>query len=240
MLRAMDTRNAASRRRLMTGLMTVTAIGVLAMPAIAQPRQNLWVELRWVDQSVSGAAMAGVRDGGVVVSTGGSVSARGGVTVSTERREQRQQLFPRVMVLNGREASVTLNEVTPIQWVDVAIDVEPGRRGGGEPRLQAIPRQGVAEHVRSVSVKPSWPGGQQAVTVEVRAQDLPPSGPGVDPALMREGAQLLSTVQAPIGQWVTIARTGQAVTSSSRNSWSTRDAEVQRGRELQLRIDLAP
>lgn len=231
---------AALRRRSALRLALLPVAGaVLPWTVWAQPRQNLWVELRWVEASISGSTVAGVRDGGVVVSTGGSVSARGGVALSTERREQRQQLFPRVLVLNGQQASVTLNEARPVQWVDIAIDIEPGRRGA-EPRYQAIPRQGLAEQVRSITVRPSWPGGQQPVTVEVRAQDLPPSGPGVDPAQMREGAQLLSTVQTPMGQWMTIARTGEALSTSARGSYSTRDAEVQRGRELQLRVDLAP
>lgn len=47
-------------------------------------------------------------------------------------------------------------------------------------------------------------------------------------------------MQAPLGIWVTIARTGSVATSASRNVYSTRDAEVQKLRELQLRIDVAP
>ncbi|WP_143074135.1 hypothetical protein [Roseateles sp. YR242] len=228
----------------MMGSTAMVAALVMASPtAHAQPpRQNLWVELRWVAQELSGAAAAGVRDGSVVVSTGGSVSPRGGVTVSTERSSQREQALPRLMMLNGQQASVSLNEVTPMQWVDVGMERQQGR----EDRFYVTPRQGVAERTRSVTVKPIWPGGRQPVTVEVRTQEQTtrPNGQQ-DPSSSRppgasEDANVLSTVQVPLGQWVTIARTGSYYAGSPSHQYSTRDAEVQRTRELQVRVDLAP
>lgn len=212
-------------------------------PARAQgPKQNLQVELRWVESELSGTTVAGLRDGSTVVSTGGSVSARGGVTLSTENREQRQQLFPRLLVLNGAQASFTMTESTPIQWVDVALDRQQGERD----RVVVVPRQGLAERVRGIVVRPNWPGGRSPVNVEVRASDQAqlPSGGAYGAALpeaqQRPGTDVLSTVQAPLGIWVTIARTGSVSSSASRNVYSTRDAEVQKLRELQLRVDIAP
>jgi len=217
----------------------VAALALAVAPAWAQvPRQNLWVELRWVEQSLSGAAAAGVRDGSVVVSTGGSVSPRGGVSVSTERSGQREQSLPRLMVLNGQQASISLNEATPVQWVDVSLE----RQGDRRDRYYVAPRQGMAERTRGVTVKPMWPGGRQPVTVEVRTQDQtsrPPGGVAPDRP-PGEDAQVLSTVQAALGQWVTIARTGSYYAGSAANQYSTRDAEVHRTKELQVRVDLAP
>ncbi len=221
----------------------------------AGPRQNLQVELRWVESELSPAAVSGLRDGGTAVSTGGSVSARGGVSLSTENREQRQQLFPRMLVLNGAQASFTMTEATPVQWVDVAVD----RQQGAQDRVVVVPRQGVAERVRGFSVKPNWPGGRSPVNVEVRATDQAQQPQGQygsqygtagmgsagygsssgDPQ-QRPSTDVLSTVQAPLGVWVTIARTGGAATPSPRGTYSTRDAEVQKLRELQLRVEVAP
>ena len=228
-------------------LAALLAVGV---PSLAQgPRQNLQVELRWVESELSGSTVAGIRDGSTVVSTGGSVSARGGVTLSTENREQRQQLFPRVLVLNGSQASFTMTESTPIQWADVALDRQPG---DPRDRVIVLPRQGMAERVRGIVVRPNWPGGRSPVNVEVRATDqsqMPPGAQGGygNPqggygthADSRPSTDVLSTVQAPLGVWVTIARTGSVSTSAGRNVYSTRDAEVQRLRELQLRVDVAP
>lgn len=233
--------SAASRVALPAALLGASA--ALMAPAHAQgPKQNLQVELRWVESELSGATVAGLRDGSTVVSTGGSVSARGGVTLSTENREQRQQLFPRLLVLNGAQASFTMTESTPIQWVDVALDRQQGERD----RVVVVPRQGLAERVRGIVVRPNWPGGRNPVNVEVRASDQAriPSGGAYGTSLpdaqQRPSTDVLSTVQAPLGIWVTIARTGSVTSSASRNVYSTRDAEVQKLRELQLRVDVAP
>lgn len=234
-----------SHRRLALAAALALAVGV---PVQAQgPRQNLEVELRWVESELSGTTVAGIRDGSTVVSTGGSVSPRGGVTLSTENREQRQQLFPRLLVLNGAQASFTMTESTPIQWVDVAVDRRSGQ-GQGDPRdrVVVVPRQGMAERVRGIVVKPSWPGGRSPVNVEVRATDqaqMPQGGAygtSLPESQQRPSTDVLSTIQAPLGAWVTIARTGSVATSAGRNVYSTRDAEVQKLRELQLRVDVAP
>ena len=231
-----------TRRLVLLAALLGASVAAMA-PARAQgPKQNLQVELRWVESELSGATVAGLRDGSTVVSTGGSVSARGGVTLSTENREQRQQLFPRLLVLNGAQASFTMTESTPIQWVDVALDRQQGERD----RVVVVPRQGLAERVRGIVVRPSWPGGRSPVNVEVRASDqaqLPSGGvygTTLPEAQQRPSTDVLSTVQAPLGIWVTIARTGSVTSSASRNVYSTRDAEVQKLRELQLRVDIAP
>jgi len=237
-----------SNRRLAALALALLGVGVSVItPARAQgPKQNLQVELRWVESELSGSTVAGIRDGSTVVSTGGSVSARGGVTLSTENREQRQQLFPRLLVLNGSQASFTMTESTPIQWVDVALDRQQGERD----RVVVVPRQGMAERVRGIVVRPRWPGGRGPVDVEVRATDQAqmPQGGGygstyggtLPDGQQRPSTDVLSTVQAPLGVWVTIARTGSVGASASRNTYSTRDAEVQKLRELQLRVDVAP
>lgn len=234
-----------SNRRLAVLAAAVLGVGASVMtPGYAQgPKQNLQVEMRWVESELSGSTVAGIRDGSTVVSTGGSVSARGGVALSTENREQRQQLFPRLLVLNGSQASFTMTESTPIQWVDVALDRQQGEQ---RDRVVVVPRQGMAERVRGIVVRPKWPGGRSPVDVEVRASDQAqmPQGGAYGTSLpdgqQRPSTDVLSTVQAPLGIWVTIARTGSVTSSASRNTYSTRDAEVQKLRELQLRVDVAP
>ena len=89
----------------------------------AEPRVNLWVELRWVDSRVSQAAVAGVRDGAVVVGTGGSVSPRGALVLGTEQQSSQGQLFQRLTVLNGYAASVQLGDLVPLQWVEASVPV---------------------------------------------------------------------------------------------------------------------
>ena len=96
-----------------------------ALPAAAAPPAvTLLVELRWVDSSLPGAAQAGVRDGAVVVGTAGAVSPRGpGVVTSTAQAAPHP--VQRLMVLNGKRASIRLTTIEPLQWVDTVVDVAP-------------------------------------------------------------------------------------------------------------------
>lgn len=205
----------------------------------ALPRKNLWVELRWVETQVSAAAVAGVRDGAVVVGTAGSVSPRGQVVISTGRQASEMQAMPRLLVLNGSSASVQLSEMTPVQWLDYGIDAAATTRGSpaSSARVYAVPRSGLSTQTRSVSVSPRWPGARQPVTVELRTQL---DQAATDPAAPRQQTLLLSTVQLTPGEWLTVARSGGSLQTQQRGTLSTRDAESGVLRELQLRVDIAP
>lgn len=225
----------------MRALISLLLLFALCAQASAQalPRKNLWVELRWVETQVSAAAVAGVRDGAVVLGTAGSVSPRGQVVISTDKRESGMQLLPRLLVLNGASASVQLSEMTPVQWLDYGVEASPTTGGSptGGAKVYAVPRSGISTQTRSVSVSPRWPGPRQPVTVELRTQL---DQTATDPAAPRQQTLLLSTVQLPLGEWLTIARSGASLQTQQRGTLSTRDAEASVLRELQLRVDLAP
>jgi len=219
------------------------SLGTLPAWAAEGPRQNLWVELRWVDSSVSGAAVAGVREGAVVVGTAGSVSPRGAVELSTRRRDEGTEQLQRLLVLNGHSASVQLSELAPVEWLDYGVQADLNANGNAGPaqpgKVYALPRKSMVEQTRGFSVSPHWPGGSQPVRVELKAQHLTPgamNGAGGTPVR----SQVLSTVQVPLGDWVTVARSGQGLQRQERGVISSRDAEARSLRELQLRVQLAP
>ncbi len=242
------------------GIAMALALALAAAAAAAEaapsagPRQNLWVEVRWVDSAVSGAAVAAIRDGSVVVGTAGSVSARGSVGFNTQRRDEQQ--VQRLLVLNGHQASVQLTETTPVQWLDFGVQFDAGAAGGAggatplpaaggansnANRGWAVPRQGVTEQTQGFTVTPHWPGGQQPVRVELRAQGSSGSGNLLQgQSQAQTQAQVLSTVSVGLGQWLTVARSGAATQRQERGVISSRSAETQSSRELQLRVDLAP
>lgn len=235
----------ASRRALLSlfaSLVLNLALNLaVVLPAqAAEPRVNLWVELRWVDSRVSLAAIAGVRDGAVVVGTGRSVSPRGAVVLSTEQQSAQGQLLQRLTVLNGFRASVQLAELTPLQWLDMSVPVSPGSTGQAPARDagRAQLRQGYVEQVRGFSLEPHWPGGREPVRVTLRTQDLTPSESGAGQPPVR--TELESTALVPLDEWVTVARTGGQLRRSERGTFSTRDAEAVSSRELQVRIQVAP
>lgn len=216
----------------MKALLAIFALMCSAvLPAAAEgPRQNLWVELRWVDSRLSGAVMDGVRDGAVVVGTAGSVSPRGQVGLSTQTRDDAAaQQVQRLLVLNGQQASLRLTESTPVQWVDYGVQFDAAQPASAPGRAWAAPRQGLIEQTRGFSVTPQWPGGKQPVRVEFRALD---GGPAQQ--------QVLSTVLMPLDSWTAVARTGQALRPRQRGVTSSRDAEAVSTRELQLRVSVAP
>ncbi|MCV2350958.1 hypothetical protein [Paucibacter sp. Y2R2-4] len=249
----------APRRAFLFSLAGVACSGVWAQAggnkSAGLPAKNLWIELRWVDSSVSAAVVAGVREGAVVIGTSGSVSPRGGASLSTQRRDEHGGQVQRLLVLNGNAASVQFTENVPMQWVDFGIQVEaqPGAPISGPPagKVIAVPRSGFTEQTQGFNVTPQWPGGQAPVRLEVRVQSPTQSSGqasnyGSTQAHGGQGAAgtaqttVLSTVSAPLGEWVTVARSGASVQARERGVLSTRDAETQRSRELQIRVDLAP
>ncbi|WP_197047118.1 hypothetical protein [Paucibacter sp. KBW04] len=229
-------------RRKFTGL----SLGLLmAASAWADggPRRNLWVEIRWVDSSLSNAALSGVREGAVVLGTTGSVSPRGGVALSTRRESSsQQQQQQRLLVLNGSTARVRLSEQVPVQWVDYGVQVDAGAK------VLAVPRSGSVEMLSEFSVTPQWPGERQPVRVSLQVQQgRAPAAEGagvpVNPAThpqASQSTQVQSTVSLPLGEWLTIARSGLRAEAQERGTLSSRDAEGRASRELQIRIELAP
>lgn len=223
---------AATRRLLLSALLLTAALPLWAAEG---PRQNLLVELRWVESGVSGAAVAGVRQGAVVVGTAGSVSPRPGLILSTRRQEDEVQQSQRVLVLNGYQASVLLAETELLQWLEPAVELR-GSGSDGRPdraRIQIQPRSLPVERRRGFALTPHWPGGRQPVRVELRALA---AGQDAQQAQM----ELLSTVQVALGEWITVARSGTTARRAEPGVISSSDAEGQRSRELQLRVGLAP
>jgi hypothetical protein len=221
------------------------------------PRQNLWVELRWVESRLTGAALAAVQGGAVVVGTAGTVTSSGGVGLSTQRREDERPPTQRLLVLNGATARVKLTERTPIQWVDYTAQVDPnsasagaagtaGSNANASSKVFAAPRSGMVEQTQGFTVTPHWPGGRQSVRVELQAQapriaaTAGLSGAG---AAGEQASSQLSTqtvVLLPLGQWQTVARSGSTPQRSEPGLLSSRDTESHSLRELQIRVELAP
>lgn len=245
-------KSLATRRLTLACLGLGMTLGWGASQAAASelgPRRNLWVEIRWVDSSLSNAALSGVRDGAVVVGTAGSVSPRGGVGLSTRRESSSsQQVQQRLLVLNGSTARVRLSEQVPVQWVDYGMQLEAGATAAAGGKILAVPRSGSVEMLSEFSVTPQWPGERQPVRVSVQVQQgRAPAAEGggmpVNPAThpqASQSTQVQSTVLLPLGEWLTIARSGMRAEAQERGTLSSRDAEGRASRELQIKIELAP
>jgi hypothetical protein len=81
-------------------------------------------------------------------------------------------------------------------------------------------------------VLPRWPGGQREVSIEVEVQTDSVQARAGSELPVQSRSQLATTVGAPLGQWVTIATTGN---SPQRGVYSSEVADEAR-RLLQLRV----
>ncbi len=202
----------------MTVLLATTLFAGLAQAA--PPLQNLVVEMRVSEQQTDQQHEA--RGAVVVGSRGARPGGGASVSVQAGSSQQAQQTSQRVLVLNGGRA--TLSTAQGLLVDDTEVWWSPWGAG-------AAVRSQWIELVNGIETRPSWPGGAAPVTVEVAAQRSMPGGT-TPPAQWT----LVTTVQAPLGEWVTVAqvagRQAAAVSGGFGASTSSRQ------RSLQLRVSL--
>lgn len=219
-----------TRRRCLSLLVLATgAPAALAQPGL--PQRNLRIEWRQGDEAA--LARQGTAAGGSVV-VSSSRGVHGGVTVQATRRESVSSggLSQQVLVLNGGRASVRLARTEPLQWYEVAWNARDG--------ATLVPTTVLLEAGRGFTVQPRWPGGAAPVTLEIAAETgpLPADRHGAMPPAAREDGTLLTTLQVPLGEWVTVASTADAQQVRERRGWSSVEARSAGRSVLQVRVSL--
>jgi hypothetical protein len=201
---------------------TVAVLTVVAAPhAFAKlPQRNLTVELRQVEAPAS---------------------ATGGFTVGTRRLARNMQEPQQVQVLNGARATLRLGKSMPLQWVQAAAVYDtslgaPGAYGSGGGVVYAVTW---VEAGRSLTVQPRWPGGKQPVTVDIEVQAAAVDAHAGSELPAQSRGQLVSTVIAPLGLWVTIARIGPGLQPEQAGVYASNSASGEQGQLIQIRV-MAP
>jgi hypothetical protein len=202
------------QRRFCTGVFGLAWL--LTLPALAQlPQRNLIVDVRQVE-----------------------AGNEGGYSVSTQARET-LMAAQTVNVRNGEKASLNVSTSMPMQWVQsvsvqsasmAASGVSANNTGGGVSNDLVWLEAG-----QSLQVQPRWPGGKQPVRVDIEVQSThvaPRSGTELPD---QTKSQLTTTVNVPLGQWLTIAISGSAPQAGVYRSQSAANSQ----RLLQIRV-LAP
>ncbi|WP_157991366.1 hypothetical protein [Caldimonas tepidiphila] len=200
------------RRRMMVRMALGCTAAVFG-PRIARafdagrpPMVNLRVELR---QAESGREQSAGVD---LPAPGFGAREHGG------EREARQQL----LVLNGGRGGLRLAQGRALQWYRVL----PGPQG-----WVRVPATVWVEAGQGFSVQPRWPGGEAPVTVEVAAE-----GGGFEPRGGAQRSQLLTTLQLPLGEWVTVAESVDERQHRERGLLSGRQGESARSLLVQMRV----
>jgi len=201
----------ALRYRVCVGVMSL-----LALPALAVlPHRDLMVELRQVEE--------------------GELN---GYSVSTQSRTP-LLVEQHVQVRNGEKASLSVGMSMPMQWVQsvsaqnsslTASGASASSSGGAVNNAVTWMEAG-----QSIKVQPSWPGAKQLVTVAVEVQSVSVEARFGTELPNESHSQMITTVSAPIGQWVTIATTGSRPQPGVYGS----EASSETRRLLQIRV-LAP
>jgi hypothetical protein len=189
---------------------------LLPLAALAElPRRDLTVELRQVQEG----------------------EESGGYSVGMAPREP--TLAPQqVRVRNGEKARLQMTQSMPVLWAQKVEGQTSSLSVGGATASSS--GGGVTQAVtwmeagQSLAVTPRWPGGKQPARVEVEVEVQTAA---VDertgselPATGRQ--QLVTTVTAPLRQWVTIATSGSAAQPGVYSS----TANASRRRLLQIRV----
>jgi hypothetical protein len=135
----------------------------------------------------------------------------------------------RVLVVNGGRATLRLAQ--GIQVDDTEVWWTPWGPG-------AAVRSQWVELVNGMEVQPRWPGGDAPVTLEIAAQSAGRATPNSGQPLPPQ-ANVFTTVQVPLGEWVEVARVqGRQSTVSGGTSAGFGAATSSRQRSLQVRVSL--
>jgi hypothetical protein len=170
--------------------LVIAGVMLLTMQcALAQlPKRDLTVELRQVEE---------------VASTGYTVSTKSSVPLLSPQS---------VQVRNGEKASLSIGKTMTMQWVQsvqaqnaslAASGVAVSSNSGGATHAITTMKSG-----QSIKVHPSWPGAQKMVAVEVEVQTNTVDARNGSELPNQSNSEVITSVSAPLGQWVTIASTG--------------------------------
>lgn len=167
--------------------------GSSAQTPAALPAQDLVVSLRQVDEQ------------------------QAGYSVSTQATPQVQAQSLRLR--NGAQGTLQLTQNVPMLWTS-SVSAQSAQisatSGAANPSVQANSMGGSVSQAltwmqagQSLQLKPVWTGAGQPVQLEVAwsMQTLEQRQGGDLPA--QHSQQLTSSVLAPLGQWVTLAVSGQ-------------------------------
>jgi len=200
----------ASMLRRMMLIWPCLAIPLTAWGASELPVRDLTVELRETDEAVDDA-----------------VSYRAGT-----RSQGSRTATQLVRVRNGAKAVVQTRLSVPMVWM-VAVQAPSATTGAGIAQALYWLETG-----QTLAVTPRWAGGRSDALVEMEwsRSDI---REGTNPDLPQQGrAALSSTVGVVLGEWVTIAASGESAVARQGTQYSS-DAASQTRRLLQIRV-LAP
>lgn len=228
----------------------------------ALPRRNLLIEWRINGQTQGQQRYLGVQNGQVILDSSGRVIGRSSVGLGTIQTENQSDDVQEVQVLNGGRARLYVGHTQPYsvwQWAWTganaaagngglgAIGPQAGASSGGQgqngyPVPQVIQQTVLIDIGQGLNVRPRWAGGKAPVIVELEAQSRQPMQAGSaysgqsDPDGQSRRFEVGSSLSVPMGEWTVVARSGSQVKRQQSGTLSTRELDVDRSQQLEIRI----
>ncbi|MDT8991902.1 hypothetical protein RQP54_13605 [Curvibacter sp. APW13] len=140
--------------------------------------------------------------------------------------------WQKLSVANGEKARFEFAQAQAWAWTHTAV------RGNGPGSVDGVGQSlQWTQDLRTMECEVRWPGGNKPARVDVALQ-VAESGRGlVDGVLPQPRSSKVQTVVlAPLGQWVTLARSGPRPAMQADGAYSSRSAEVAEVRLLQIRV----
>lgn len=133
-----------------------------------------------------------------------------------------------VSVKNGEKASLRLSVSMPMQWL------QKMETQSSSASVSGITTQGSGAGItnaltwleagQSVTVTPRWAGGKQPVSMEIDIQTAMVDERTGAELPNQTRSQLSTTINAAMGEWVTISKSGKRATAGSYSSSAATDA----------------
>jgi hypothetical protein len=134
------------------------------------------------------------------------VEEAGGAQVAATQSQGAWLTPQQVQVRNGSQASFRLSQAIPLQWVQSVTAHNLHQRGGASGLEHGVTWVQAGQRL---SVRAHWPGGKQAVTLELTVQSASvPAGATAGGLASQTHSELATTVSAALGQWMTVAVSG--------------------------------
>lgn len=185
------------------------------------PMRNLQIEVRQVRDSSASRNTLGAA--GTVRLQPGQSGGQVNIEAHSNQRTGSDDVAQRLLVLNGRTANIMLGTSVPLRLLHSFVQNGIVRYGSGTVLVTAG---------SGFAARPLWRGGDSA-ELELAAVQSPRSAtsPPTD-------SRVLTTLVAPLNEWVTVAQSDEEGTGSSSGLFHNTQSAARSTLTVQLRISV--
>ncbi|OOG48420.1 hypothetical protein [Polaromonas sp. A23] len=200
-----------------------TAPDLIVNPA-PLPMRNLQIEVRQVRSSSASRSTLGAS--GTVRLQPGHSGAQVNLEAQSDQRAGSGDVAQRLLVLNGRSANIMAGNSVPLRLLHSFVQNGIVRYGSGTVLVNAG---------SGFSATPLWRGGDSA---ELELAAVQSTRLTASPATPPTDSRVVTTLVAPLNEWVTVAQSDEDSSGSSSGLFNNTQSASRTALTVQLRISL--